>query len=70
MDCDGIDTSLYKNDWKNLPGGIGCEVVNVTIHPWSLDLENDSITERVEGDQIPGRKAAIQSITIIPVLDK
>jgi predicted RNA methylase len=24
MVCDGIDTTIYKDQWKNLPGGIGC----------------------------------------------
>lgn len=43
MQCDGIDTSSYRDEWKNLPGGIGCEVVNVSIYPWSLDCKEDSI---------------------------
>lgn len=31
MSCDGIDTSIFDDQWKNLPGGIGCEVMNVDI---------------------------------------
>jgi hypothetical protein len=39
-----VDTSIYRDEWKNLPGGIGCEVVNIGIYPWSLDFVEDSIT--------------------------
>jgi hypothetical protein len=44
MMCDGIDTTVFKDERKNLPGGIGCEVVNVPIHPWSMNDDEDSIT--------------------------
>lgn len=47
MMCDGIDTSIFKHEWKNLPGGIGCEVVDISIHPWSLYDVSDSITNVV-----------------------
>jgi len=45
MQCDGVDTSIYRDQWKNLPNGIGCEVVNVPIYPWSLCVIEDSITK-------------------------
>lgn len=44
MTCDGIDSSIYKDEWKNL-NGISVEAVNIDIHPWSLYLESDSITK-------------------------
>jgi hypothetical protein len=44
MACDGFDTSIYRDEWKIRPGGIGCEVVNIGIYPWSLDCVEDSIT--------------------------
>ncbi|WP_346659972.1 hypothetical protein [Chryseolinea sp. H1M3-3] len=44
MQCDGIDASIYLEEWKNLAGGIGCEVVNVNIYLWSLDCKEDGIT--------------------------
>ena len=47
LTCDGIDTSIYNNEWKNLPGGIGCEVVDVSIYPWSMNLSEDSITNKI-----------------------
>lgn len=43
MQCDGVDTSIYRDQWLNLPGGIACEVVNVGIYPWSLGTVEDSI---------------------------
>jgi predicted RNA methylase len=48
MQCDGIDTSIYKDEWQNLPGGIGCEVVNVSLYPFSLWDKEDSITLRLK----------------------
>lgn len=48
MVCDGVDTSIYKDEWKNLPGGIGCEVVNIQVWPYSLDYEQDSITLKIK----------------------
>lgn len=47
MEADGIDCSIYKDQWVNLPGGIGVEVCNVTIHPWSMDCEEDSIHNNI-----------------------
>lgn len=46
MTCDGIDTSIYNDSWKNLPNGIGCEVVDVSIYPWSMNALDDSITNK------------------------
>lgn len=46
MSCDGIDCSIYRDEWKNL-NGIGVEAVNVQIHPYYLDDEKDSITLKV-----------------------
>lgn len=43
MQCDGIDCSIYKDEWQNL-NGIAVECVDISIHPFSLYDESDSIT--------------------------
>ena len=44
MTCDGIDCDVYRDQWKNLNGGISVECVNMDIHPYSLWCVEDSIT--------------------------
>jgi hypothetical protein len=43
MQCDGIDCSIYSDQWQNL-NGIGVECVDISIHPFSLYDVSDSIT--------------------------
>lgn len=45
MVCDGIDTSIYKDDWKGL-NGISVEAVDVQIYPWSLDYIEDALCNK------------------------
>jgi hypothetical protein len=44
MSCDGIDCGVYSDGWKNLNGGIQVESAHIQIFPWSLDCEEDAIT--------------------------
>jgi hypothetical protein len=42
MVCDGIDCSIYNDQWKNL-NGIGVEAVNVAIYPYYSDCKEDNL---------------------------
>jgi predicted RNA methylase len=46
MSCDGIDCSIYRDEWKNL-NGISVEAVNVSIHPYYLDCIEDSLSGKL-----------------------
>lgn len=47
MSCDGIDCSIYKDEWKNL-NGISVEAVNVQIYPYYLESVEDSLLHKVQ----------------------
>jgi len=47
MQCDGIDCSVFNDQWKNL-NGIGVEAVDISIHPFSLYDKDDSVTKQLK----------------------
>jgi hypothetical protein len=48
LSCDGIDAGIYKEEWKGL-NQITVEAMDVQIHPWSLDYEQDALHNRFSG---------------------
>lgn len=53
MQCDGIDTSIYKDEWKNMSGSIVTEVADISIYPYSLYCLEDSLRLAGKEDDEP-----------------
>lgn len=50
ISCDGIDSSIYKEEWKGLNTMV-VEAMDVQINPWTLDYKDDAMSIKY-ADQI------------------